>query len=131
MITKICLRFFSFLIYFQCTPFFINMQKSAISQMIREELIRALVFGVGFLTILSFGFVGIASAASGGIFGDVLNAILASGNWQTDTTGKVKNTEKLGGDTADKFVRVNPLQSCAVGKCITGFNPDGSVNCTP
>jgi hypothetical protein len=33
------------------------MQKSAISQMIREELIRALVFGVGFLTILSLGFV--------------------------------------------------------------------------
>ena len=99
--------------------------------MIREELIRALVFGVGFLTILSLGFVGIASAASGGIFGDILNTILVSGNWQTDTTGKVKNTEKLGGDTADKFVRVNPLQSCNPGKCITGFNPDGSVNCTP
>jgi hypothetical protein len=120
---------FSYTFYY--TLILIKMQKSALPKILREELTRALVFGVGFFTILSIGFVWVASAAtSGGIFGDILNRILASGNWQTDTTGKVANSEKLGGDTADKFVRVQPSQDCSP-KCLSGFNPDGTKICAP
>ena len=119
---------FSYTSYY--TLILTNMQKSALPKIIREELTRALVFGVGFFAILSLGFVWVASAASGGIFGDILNKILASGNWQTDTTGKVANSEKLDWSTADQFVRANPDQNCSPG-CLSGFNPDGSKVCTP
>lgn len=54
------------------------MQKSPLSQILREEITRALVFGVSFFVILSTGFVSIAYAANGGKFGEILNNILAS-----------------------------------------------------
>ena len=34
-----------------------NMQKTPFTQLIREELTRALVFGVGLFTVLALGFV--------------------------------------------------------------------------
>ena len=71
------------------------MQKIALSRIIREEVIRALVFGISFFAILSVGTVGIVYAADGGEFGRILNLILASGNWTTDTSGKVKDSAKL------------------------------------
>ncbi len=71
------------------------MQKIALSRIIREEVIRALVFGISFFAILSVGTVGIVYAADGGEFGRILNLILASGNWATDTSGKVKDSAKL------------------------------------
>jgi hypothetical protein len=71
------------------------MQKITLSRIIREEVIRALVFGISFFAILSVGTVGVVYAADGGKFGQVLNLILASGNWTTDTTGKVKNSAQL------------------------------------
>ena len=72
------------------------MQKTALSQVIQEELTRALIFTIGFFVMLSFGFVSVAYAANGGAFGDMLNKILASANWETDTTGTVKNSASLG-----------------------------------
>lgn len=72
------------------------MQKIALSRIIREEVIRALVFGISFFAILSVGAASVAYAAvDGGKFGQILNLILASGNWATDTTGTVKNSAKL------------------------------------
>ena len=71
------------------------MQKIALSRIIREEVIRALVFGISFFAILSVGTVGIVYAADGGKFGAILNLILASGNWEAPGDGKVKNCEKL------------------------------------
>lgn len=68
IITKICLRFLNFLIYSNYILIFSNMQKIAFSHIIRQELTRALVFGVGFFTIMILGFVSVAYAANGGIF---------------------------------------------------------------
>ena len=67
------------------------MQKIAFSHIIRQELTRALVFGVGFFTIMILGFVSVAYAAPGGIFLDILNKILASGNLESPGDGTVKN----------------------------------------
>ena len=44
------------------------MQKIALSRIIREEVIRALVFGISFFAILSVGTVGVVYAADGGKF---------------------------------------------------------------
>ncbi len=110
-----------------------NMQKTALLNIIRQELIRALVFGLGFLTILSLGFIWIASAASGWIFWNILNNILASGNWETDTTGTVRNAEKLWNKLPTEFVKLNsnPANRSCAPKCVTWFDLDGSVQCAP
>jgi hypothetical protein len=107
------------------------MQKTALGCIIREELTRALVFGVGFLTILSVGFVSVAHAANGWIFWDILNKILASGDWQSPGDGTVKNADKLGNLPAASYVIVKAWQSCGAGKCVTWFQADGTVDCTP
>jgi hypothetical protein len=52
------------------------MQKIALSRIIREEVIRALVFGISFFAILSVGAVSVAYAANGGVFGEILNLVL-------------------------------------------------------
>ncbi len=52
------------------------MQKIALSRIIREEVIRALVFGISFFAILSVGSVGVAYAGNGGVFGEILNLVL-------------------------------------------------------
>jgi hypothetical protein len=44
------------------------MQKTAFGRLIREELTRALVFGVGFFAILASGFASVAYAANGWIY---------------------------------------------------------------
>lgn len=76
------------------------MQKTSLLSIVREEVLRALVFGLSFFIILTSGFVGIAYAANGGIFGDILNKILASGNWEAPGDGTVNNSTKLGGTDA-------------------------------
>lgn len=131
MIVKICLRFFNFLIYFHYTLIFLNMQKLSLSQIIRQELTRALIFGVGFFIILSFGFVSIGYAANGWIFGDILNKILASGNWESPGDGTVKNAERLWNRLPTEFVTAKAWQTCGGGKCIQWFQPDGTVICEP
>jgi hypothetical protein len=60
----------------------------------------------------------VAYAANGGIFGDILNRILASGNWETDTTGTVKNAAKFDNKDPSAFVPVKAGQSCAANKCV-------------
>lgn len=88
--------------------------KTPLSTLIREEVLRALIFGFSFFLILSIGFVGVASAANGGKFGELLNLILtgntagvAGRTWDTDTTGTVNNARTLSGMTANQFVK-NP-----------------------
>ena len=58
------------------------MQKTPLSMILREEILRAVVFGISFFIVLTAGFIGIANAANGGIFGSILNSILASGDWE-------------------------------------------------
>ena len=59
---------------------------------------RGIVFALAFLVTLGAGIVTVAYAAAnpGGQFGEILNKILASGNWQTPgENGKVKDAAKL------------------------------------
>lgn len=78
----------------------------------------------------------VAHAANGGLFGEILNLILtgdrngvAGKNWENPGDGTVANAQKLGGKSASDYQRVLPGESCGGGKCIAGFNPDGTVNC--
>lgn len=107
------------------------MQKSGLFALIREEVTRAIVFGVAFVVIISVGFTGVAYAANGGIFGDLLNKILVT-PWDTPVNdGTVKNAKKFDNKDPSAFVPVKAGQSCASNKCVIGFLPDGTVNCTP
>ena len=102
--------------------------------MAREEGTRAIIFSLSVLIITVIGSVGVAYAANGWVFGDLLNKILASGDWQTDTVGTVKNAQKLWGKDPSEYIRLasDPAKrSCAADKCVIGFNTDGSVKCTP
>lgn len=105
------------------------MQKNHLFSVIREELIRAIVFFSGFaiLTVASIG--GVAHAANGGLFGDILNRILASGDWQNPGDGTVKNSQKLGHADASSYQRVMAGQSCGANQCIYGFDMGGNVMC--
>jgi H+/Cl- antiporter ClcA len=73
------------------------MQKTPLSQMIREELIRASILAIGFGVMVGAGTVSVAYAAnSGGEFGRILNLILLK-SWDDPTNdGTVKNADKLG-----------------------------------
>lgn len=96
---------------------------------IREEILRALVFGVSFFIILTMGLVGVANAANGGIFGDVLNKILASGDWSNPGDGTVKNADQLDGLDSTNFIKPGVNRSCAAPQCIYGFDGVGNVLC--
>ncbi len=105
------------------------MQKNHLFSVVREELIRAIVFFSGFaiLTVASIG--GVAYAANGGLFGDILNKILASNDWQNPGDGTVKNSQRLGYMDASMYQRVMPGQSCGANQCIYGFDAGGNVMC--
>lgn len=79
---------------------------------------------------MSLGFVWVAHAANGGIFGDILNRILASGSWEAPGDGTVKNSQKLGWSGAESFVKVNWPFTCPLFECVSGIDTDGSVLCT-
>lgn len=88
--------------------------------------------GIIALVVFLGGVFAVANAAdnNGGEFGEILNKILASGNWMTDTTGEVKNAQHLGGIAADKFQKTKwQIQSCPANQCITGFTEDGTIIC--
>lgn len=83
------------------------MQKIALSRVFREEILRALVFATTLFVLVFAGFGTLAYAASnpGGQFGQILNMILASGNWQAPGDGTVRNSAKLGNKDASGFVQ--------------------------
>jgi hypothetical protein len=114
------------------------MQKSRILSVIREEITRALVFGISFFTILCIGFTGVAYAAEGWVFGEMLNLILTGNKdgvggrtWRTDTTGTVANCAKLGNETPENFVKVPAWWKFCEGtnKCIRGIDASGNPQC--
>ncbi|MFZ2255516.1 MAG: hypothetical protein WAW59_03960 [Patescibacteria group bacterium] len=105
------------------------MQKIALSKIMREEILRAMVFATTLFVIFFAGFSSLAYAADGGFFGEILNKILVK-NWDDPTNdGTVKNSEKLGGLPPSSYIQVQPGQSCGPSQCITGFNPSGMVIC--
>lgn len=105
------------------------MQKTPLSSIIWEEILRALIFGIAFFIILTTGLVGVANAANGGLFGDVLNKILASWDWMNPGDGTVKNANQLDGQDSSNFIHVGPNRSCGVPQCIYGFDAVGNVLC--
>lgn len=104
------------------------MQKTAGISSMGGAILRGVVAGLVALGVFIVG-VGALSAANGGQFGAVLNAILQTGNWENPGDGTVKNSEKLGGKSASEFQAVTPGQSCPPGQCIVGFETNGTLKC--
>lgn len=97
--------------------------------MLKSSFLRGVSFALWFLLTLSVATLGVAYAANGGRFGDLLNKILVSGNWESPGDGTVKNAEKLGGVSANQFTSIKPNQTCSAGKCIVGIKSDGTIDC--
>lgn len=94
------------------------MQKSGLFALIREEVTRAFVFGVAFVVIVSVGFTGVAYAANGGIFGELLNKILVTPWDSAVNDGKVKNAAKFDNKLPSEFVQVSAAFTCPSNQCI-------------
>jgi hypothetical protein len=107
------------------------MQKNAISQILREEIMRASIFALAFFIFILSGFVWIAYAADNGwFFGILLNKILVTAWDEPANDGTVKNAASLGGNPADAYVPLHATsRSCGSDQCIYGFDTDGSVLC--
>ena len=87
-------------------------------------LLRSIGFGFG-CYIAWIATIGIASAASGGLFGDILAKMLGITPAQVLTytgDGTVANANRLSGSLATSFQKVAPNQSCGGTKCMYGFN---------
>jgi hypothetical protein len=96
-----------------------------------KVFLRSFGFGLGFAVAL-VSMLGIAQAASGGLFGDIIAKILGITPAQVATysgDGTVANSKKLGGIPAVQFQQVAPGQSCGAGKCIYGYDTSGNVLC--
>lgn len=61
-------------------------------------------------------------------FWAILNAILASGNWE-NSDGTVKNALKLGGKDATAFQQIGTDRSCPENQCIYWFDSSNNVLC--
>jgi hypothetical protein len=107
------------------------MQKTSFFQIVREEFLRATLFFVSFFILFLATFATITSASTtGGLFGDILNRILASSDFANPGDGTVKNAEKLGGEIASTYQKISaPNQSCGTNQCIYGFDVSGNILC--
>lgn len=109
----------------------IKIQKFLIISYMLSSFLRGIMFTLWcLLTLLVFS--GIAEAASGGKFGEILAQILGITPEQVLTyawDGTVANANKLGWLPASNFQKVVPNQSCGAGKCIFGFDTSGNVQC--
>lgn len=96
-----------------------------------SSFLRGIMFSLGCsMTLIIFS--GIAHAASGWVFGDILAKILGITPAQVLTytgDGTVANANKLGWIPASNFQKVAPGQSCGAGKCIFWFDASGNVQC--
>lgn len=142
-IAKICLRFLSLCIHLrnqekapipeQYILIFLSMQKTTLRTLLREEILRAVTFGWVFFIIVIATLAWVANAASGGLFGDIMEKILglAPGQLPSYTgNGTVQNAAKLGGNNASAFQKIaTPGQSCGSNQCIYGFDTSGNILC--
>lgn len=107
------------------------MQKKSYFFLIIRFVVHGIISGSIAIAIFIIGIWLLQSWASenpGGKFWELLNKILASGNWQ-NSDGTVKNAQKFNGKTAQDFVPASKSQSCGENQCIYGFNSDGTVMC--
>ncbi len=106
------------------------MQKNSLLTLMKEEVLRAVVFASALFMILITGFGAVAYAANGGLFGDILAKILGVPDVTTYVgDGSVANAQKLWGKDASNYQIVAPGQSCGAGKCVFGFDGGGNVMC--
>ncbi|MDD2693674.1 MAG: hypothetical protein PHY14_01970 [Candidatus Gracilibacteria bacterium] len=109
------------------------MQKTTLHTLLREEILRAVTFGGVFFVIVIATLAGVANAASGGLFGDIMEKILGLTPGQLSSytgDGTVKNAAKLDGNDVSKFQKIaTPGQSCGSNQCIYGFDTSGNILC--
>jgi hypothetical protein len=94
-----------------------------------HDIARAFTFSLFAVLFTTLGIMGVAYASTnGGLFGEVLNNILASGNWESPGDGTVKNADKLGGFSASNFAKLQPY-TCPPNTCVNGFTNTGMIIC--
>lgn len=105
------------------------MQKTPLSQIIREEITRALIFAGVFFVIMVSGFSLTTYAAEGWLFWELLNKILVK-SWNDPTNdGTVKNAEKLNNTPASGFIKVPTNKECGSLQCVYGIDATGEFLC--
>lgn len=108
------------------------MQKTTIFSSLGKMALRGAIFGLSALVIFIAGIFTISYAAAqnpSGTFGQILNKILASGDWQ-NSDGTVKNASQLGGLDVSKYQKISGSnQRCPTNKCMIGFDNAGNLLC--
>lgn len=89
--------------------------------------LRGAIFGLSAFVVFMIS-VAIASETTGGKFGEVLNNILASGNWE-NSDGTVKNALKFNGESVENFQKIGEKRTCEANKCVAGFDEQNNVIC--
>jgi hypothetical protein len=106
-----------------------NMQKSRFLEIFREEVVRGSIFAVTFFSVTILAFGGVAAAANGGLFGDLLNKLLVK-SWDDPTNdGTARNAARLGNIDASQYVPLGANRTCGPNQCIYGFDGGGNVRC--
>ena len=106
------------------------MQKNNLFWTIRTEVVRGVSFWLAFAVTILISIGGVAYAANAwGAFGEALNKILASSNWQAPGDGTVKNAKALGGKTVDQFAKIGSNRTCPENQCVYGIATNGNVLC--
>ncbi|MGP1582741.1 MAG: hypothetical protein ACTTH6_00715 [Candidatus Altimarinota bacterium] len=108
------------------------MQKTTIFSSLGKFALRGAIFGLSALAVFVAGIFTISYVAAqnpSGTFGQILNKILSSGDWQ-NSDGTVKNASQLGGLDASKYQKISGAnQRCPANKCVAGFDNSGNLLC--
>jgi hypothetical protein len=107
------------------------MQKIALTKIIREEVLRAIVFASVLFAILFAGFGTLAYAADGGLFGEILNKIMVKTWNDPSNDGTVKNCEKLWGKSPSEYVQVpsGGFTCAGANTCMYKIDATGTPEC--
>jgi hypothetical protein len=100
-------------------------------RIVREEVLRAVIFftTIFVLAVVSFGGIAYAVNTDGGLFGEILDKILASWDWKNAWDGTVRNANNLGGTPASGFQKINPWQNCPANQCIYSITAAWNISC--
>jgi hypothetical protein len=106
------------------------MQKTSLTTLVGEEILRGCIFGITFFIILILSFGWIATAASNGwVFWDLLNKLLVK-TWDDPTNdGTARNAAKLGNIDASQYAKVGVNRTCPSNQCIYALDVAGNVQC--
>ena len=107
------------------------MQKTTIFSSLGKIALRGAIFGLSALAVFVTGIFTISYVAAqnpSGTFGQILNKILSSGDWQ-NSDGTVKNASQLGGLDASKYQKkTRANQRCPANKGVARNEKSGNLH---